>query len=321
MSHSSIVISRSGAIITGATSSATLHFRDRSGATTRLIEIDGVDDDLHGITLVEEDGTELLWIADTATLLFGGQDDLDIRPLAPSGKVVQLDLNGKIVRRLEQPPHAEYASGSEYRPTRVAVDERRLGGTGDIYVADGYGASLVHLFSADGAYRTSLSGDEGAGRFNCPHDVLIDRRKSEPELYIADRKNSRILVYDLDGSFRRVVGDGVLAGPTQLATSGSTLVITDLLAGRVTLLDGDGQLITHLFPSPAPPPDWDQEPDAWPNARDADGKLIPANLQPGAFHTPHGVAIDEHGRIYVSEFAIGERVAVLDPSVGAATTP
>jgi hypothetical protein len=316
MSHSSIAISRSGEVITGATTGAMLRFRDRSGATTRLIEVTGVDDDFHGITLVEENGTELLWVADTATLLFGGQDELEIRPVAPAGKVVQLDLGGKIVRRLEQPPHPEYASGAEYRPTRVCVDEQRVGGTGDIYVADGYGASLVHRFSGDGVYRSSLSGDEGAGRFKCPHDVLIDRRRSRPELYIADRKNSRIQVYDLDGGFRRTVGEGVLAGPTQLAISGSTLVVTDLLAGRVTLLDAHDQLIAHLFPSTAPPPEWDQEPDAWPNLRDTDGKIIPADLLAGAFHTPHGVAVDDGGRIYVSEFAIGERVAVLDPFSG-----
>ena len=98
----------------------------------------------------------------------------------------------------------------------MAVVEARHGGNGDIWVADGYGQYLVHRYSADGTYIQTLSGEEGAGRFNCPHAVFIDRRHAQPEVWVADRGNGRIQVYSLDGSFLRVVGQGWLISPSAL---------------------------------------------------------------------------------------------------------
>jgi hypothetical protein len=99
-----------------------------------------------------------------------------------------------------------------------------------------------------------------------------------------------------------------------MAIGGETLVVTDLLAGRVSIFNRDDRLIAHLFPHPSPPPAWDRVPDAWPNARSDHGLIVAADLESGVFHTPHGVAIDANGRIYVSEFSIGGRIAVLTPA-------
>jgi hypothetical protein len=314
MAHSSIVVTADDRVVTGATNAVGLLFRDRDGGNARLAPVPEADD-LHGITLVEQEGLELLWIADTAIRLFGGKPELDIRRIKDQGQVILVDLDGRLRSRLAQPAHGAYEDdATQFRPTAVAVDEERHGGSGDIYVADGYGASLIHRYAADGTYLDSLSGEEGAGRFNEPHDVLVDRRRTVPELYVADRVNHRIQVYGLDGRFKRVVGEGLLPGPTQLALSGDALVVTDLLAGRVSLFDRDDALIGHLFEHPSAPPAWDDLPDAWPNARGAGGLIAPVALRSEQFHTPHGVATHEDGTIYVSEFAIGGRIAVLRPA-------
>jgi DNA-binding beta-propeller fold protein YncE len=44
--------------------------------------------------------------------------------------------------------------------------------------------------------------------------------------------------------------------------------------------------------------------------------LTRAALEPGAFLAPHGVAVDDAGMIFVTEFQIGGRVAVLTPQAG-----
>src|SRR5437868_359136 len=92
--------------------------------------------------------------------------------------------------------------------------------SGDVWVADGYGRHLVRRFDARGRHVQTLTGEEGVGRFDCPHGVALDRRRGEPELYVSDRANARIQVYDVEGRFRRVVSEGVVVTPTDLAFVG-----------------------------------------------------------------------------------------------------
>ena len=311
MAHTGVVITGDGAVITGDASRPWLVTSDGFGRRSTAVPIADATE-LHGLTLVEDDGVELVWVADTAVKVFGGDRELRFHRGAPRGRVFQIGLDGEPKRTLDPPELAVYES-TDYSPTSVAVDEERFGGSGDIWVADGYGASLVHRYDREGRYLASLSGEEGAGRFDEPHDVFIDRRGSAAELLVTDRTNHRIQVYDLDGRFERVVGKDFLRGPTQMAVSGDELVVTDILAGRLTFIDREGRLVAHLFGHPSPPAGWDDLPDDWPNRRGPDGLLQAVSLQREVFHAPHGLAVAEDGTIYVSEFAIGGRTAVLVP--------
>jgi DNA-binding beta-propeller fold protein YncE len=303
MSHTSIALAGDN-LVMGAASEPHLVFRDTRGAVRRVIPIEDAAE-LHGLTLADEGGDELLWIADPGFKVFGGKPEVELRAGAHGGQVFAVDLDGRRRRTIEEPAGADAA----WQPTAVTVDEH----SGDIWVADGYGASLVHRYTADARHLATLTGDEGAGRFDQPHDILVDRRGPTPELLVADRVNGRIQVYDLAGRFRRVLGEGVLAGPTQMAIDGDRLVVTDLLAGRVTILDAAGRLVSHLFANPSPPESWAVVPDEWPLARGHDGLLARAPLEPGVFLAPHGVAVAASGTIYVTEFQIGGRVSVLTP--------
>ena len=96
-------------------------------------------------------------------------------------------------------------------------------------MADGYGASLVHRFDKRGNHRSTLTGEEGSRRFLCPHADLIDRHGDKtPELYIADRENRCIQVYDLDGHHRRLFGETFLNSPSGFAALGDLLVVAEL---------------------------------------------------------------------------------------------
>lgn len=211
------------------------------------------------------------------------------------GRVVFVDGDGRVQREIHDP-------GSDWSPTAIAVAPE----TGEVWVADGYGQSLVHRFAADGFHLQTLNGEEGAGRFNCPHGVLIDHRRGEPELYISDRANARIQVFSLDGRFRRTVGEGVVVTPTDMAIVGDTLALTDFTQARVTILDGDDQLIEHVGSNPEV-----RDRDGWPNARSADGDLVRPPLALEKFNSPHTLAADEEGNLYVTEWLLGGRLTKL----------
>jgi len=70
---------------------------------------------------------------------------------------------------------------------------------GDIFVADGHGNSRVVKFSGDGEFIMAW-GSEGTrpGQFNEPHSLAFDSRG---RLFVGDRVNQRIQVFDQQGNF------------------------------------------------------------------------------------------------------------------------
>ncbi|MFN8443728.1 MAG: hypothetical protein U0175_23320 [Caldilineaceae bacterium] len=235
----------------------------------------------HGMTLVQEGDEEFLWLTDTKT-----------------GAVVKTTLDGKTVQTIQCPPLMIYPNG-KYSPTWVAVHEERFGGNGDIWVSDGYGFNFIHAYSKRGIYIDSISGAEGdAGLFKCPHAIFMDTRKPECELYIADRGNRRVQVYDVEGNFLRVFGEEFLTSPCAFATTGEYLIIPEL-RGRVTVLDGQDRLVGYLGNNEAV-----CDLLGWPNH--------PAHLiEAGKFNSPHGIAADQVGNLYVAEWIIGGRITRL----------
>jgi hypothetical protein len=81
------------------------------------------------------------------------------------------------------------------RPTDVAWDA-----AGNIFVADGAGNSRIAKFDKSGNYIKSwgFKGTE-PGQFNTPHSIATD---AQGNVYVADRGNSRIQVFDNNGTFK-----------------------------------------------------------------------------------------------------------------------
>ena len=81
------------------------------------------------------------------------------------------------------------------RPTDVAWDSQ-----GNIYVADGYTNARVAKFDANGKWiRNWGRRGTAAGEFNVVHGIAID---AADNVYVADRDNSRIQVFDANGNFQ-----------------------------------------------------------------------------------------------------------------------
>jgi len=79
-------------------------------------------------------------------------------------------------------------------PTDVAVAN-----DGSFYVSDGYGNSRVVKFSARGKYLFAWgSNGNKPGEFDTPHAITLDDKGN---VYVADRENNRIQVFDNAGTF------------------------------------------------------------------------------------------------------------------------
>ena len=309
--HHGVAVSREGDVVTFHPGDSRVLVFAADGRLLRSWDAPVLD--AHGITLTAEGSVEHLWIADP-----GAKRDPGIgyqyAPGPRRGQVLKFHMDGVPALTLARPPGDLYRRGT-YSPTSVAVFEERLGGTGGVWVADGYGESHVHRYAKDGAYLGSITGTEGsAGRFNCPHAVFIDTRRDDPELYIADRTNRRIQVYDLDGRFKRTFGQEFLTSPSAFVVSGDALIVAELY-GRLTVLDRDDRLVGHLGSHPVIAPAADTVPTrlpGWPNRLGPGGGPVrPPDLAPGVFNSPHGVAVDQRGDLYVVEWMIGGRYTKL----------
>lgn len=70
---------------------------------------------------------------------------------------------------------------------------------GDIYVADGYGNTRVHRFSAQGEHKGSWGGPgSGPGAFTTPHGIKV---LPDGRVLVGDRENNRVQVFDPDGTY------------------------------------------------------------------------------------------------------------------------
>ena len=163
---------------------------------------------------------------------------------------------------------AVHVDGSFRQPTDIAWDS-----DDNIYVSDGYTNSRVAKFDKRGAWIKSWGSrgsggqhaDENPGQFNTPHNIGVDRQNN---VYVADRGNRRIQVFDTDGRFLRmihlnvpydkkrhpVLGNLAANPPDETApwticiTNGATqfLYTTDQEPGRLYKLTLEGRIVGML---------------------------------------------------------------------------
>src|SRR5882762_6307364 len=115
-------------------------------------------------------------------------------------EVLKLSPEGKVLMMLGKEGVAGNGPDTFDRPTGVAVAPN-----GDIFVSDGHAPNQhnnarVMKFAKDGRF-IKAGGHKGAGPgdFDEPHDIFIGG--SQSRLYVADRRNNRIQVFDQDGKF------------------------------------------------------------------------------------------------------------------------
>jgi hypothetical protein len=261
-----------------------------SNGTASQVEIGGLE--AHGIEVAVDPSTgdEKLLIADPG--LKSRMIDGEIWERSGPGSARRHDLEGHLELEFSDPEGDETAGS--WRPTAIRDDGA------SVWVADGYGRSEVHRFTRDGTFVLTLNGEEAGQRFSCPHGLLIDRRGERAEFVVADRGNSRLVFYDLDGGYLRDVSHPLIVTPSALAVRDDELLIAEL-SGGVLAMSCDGA-IRVLLPS-----DGTSSDEGWPNATGSAEQTFAPELRQGLMHSPHGVAVNSHGVLYVTEWCIGGR--------------
>jgi streptogramin lyase len=178
--------------------------------------------------------------------------------------VLKFDPAGNLVMTLGVDGRYGCTDRLFYEPTHACVVA-----SGDIFVADGYGNSRVVKFNARGEQLLEW-GTRGIapGEFHTPHVITADR---DGLLYVSDRENDRVQVFDQSGRLLSVWPelhsvDGLHAAPD----------------GKVYGAAGLDNAIVEFDRAGRPAEVW---------------------AEPGFFCYPHGICVDAAGSIYAAEIA------------------
>lgn len=252
------------------------------------------------------DGT---WKKSLAAGLVGKSHSVRI---GPDGDIWIADIGHHVVHRLDPEGRVKQTLGT---PDAPGCDETHLNQPTDVaiapdghtFVADGYGNQRVVHFDPQGKFvaawgRSDNKSSSLPGEFHTPHAIVIDSRG---RLYVADRSNARIQVFDRDGKLLDewrdlIVPWGLWITPNdEIWACGSTPMprnLVDLAYGippkdQIALkFDGDGRIRQ-----------------VWGIPKGEEGRE-----QPGDTIWVHCLAIDSQGNLYLGDIR-GQRAQKLVP--------
>jgi DNA-binding beta-propeller fold protein YncE len=239
----------------------------------------------HGI-YVDPDGN--VWVAGN------GNEDNQILKFSPQGKfLMQIGRAGK-----SEGSNSQTQLG---RPAHMVLDPS----SNELYVADGYGNRRVVVFDAkSGAYKRHWGayGREPNDDKQAPYDpaqppsrqfgnpVHCVRLSGDGLVYVCDRQNNRIQVFDRNGGFKHEFRIEV-----ETRANGSTwdMVFSHDAAQKfMYVADGANGRVYIL--------------------QRADGRQVGAfgrtGHMAGEFKWVHNMAIDRQGNLYTSEVGFGRRI-------------
>ncbi len=188
-------------------------------------------------------------------------------------------------------------AGRFRQPTDVAFDAK-----GNAFISDGYINSRVAKIDKDGFWIKSW-GDRGSGpgQFNTAHGIGADAQEN---VYVADRSNRRIQVFDGDGNFLRQITIDVPVPPDAYEIIGDKPA-DPMAQGTPPLLKPGAPWVICITP---PPHQFLYTADAFPGRiykLTLDGKLVgmlgKTGRQLKQFGWIHGMACPSENTLLVAE--------------------
>ena len=139
--------------------------------------------------------------------------------------------------------------------------------SGDLYISDGYRNARVHRFTSDGTLINSWGepGKGGPNQMHLPHSLIVG---DDGRVYVCDRENSRIQVFDEEGQFITMWTDMQRPLDISMDTEGVFYISErpeDDKPPQISVLDREGKVLAR-----------------WPS------------------RSAHGSWVDAHGDIYLA---------------------
>ena len=119
----------------------------------------------------------------------------------------------------------------------------------------------------------------GMGKLGVPVNLAVD---GDGTRYIADTGRNQVMIYGSDDSFQGAIGEGDTLRPTSVALTTDRVYITDLKGHCVRVYAKAGREL--LFTIPRDP-------------------AAAEDKEPGKLYMPVNLALDQQGRLYVSDMA------------------
>ena len=199
------------------------------------------------------------------------------------------DVGGHVVVKLDRDGHTLLTLGTrgEAGEWNEATGSRKLNepndvviaDNGDIFVAQGHtpgpnGDPRVLKFSKDGSFLKSWGGKgSGPGQFQVAHGMALD---AKGQLWVADRENQRIQVFQPDGTFVRAIPFKGL--PCGLDIGRQYIYMVNGFAGQLVRMDLNGKVL---------------------------GAIGKPGKGPGEFGEAHMIAVNDRDEIFVADSANG----------------
>lgn len=228
----------------------------------------------HGLTIDRQDN---VWLTDVAL-----------------HQVFKFSPDGKLLLVLGEARVSGVDRTHFNKPTDVAVLS-----DGSFYVSDGYGNTRVVKFSATGEFQYEWGRrGTGPGEFDLPHAIDTD---ASGRVYVADRSNARVQVFDGRGKFLSEWRSAELGRPFSIAVSGN----------RAVIVDGGDQSICSVALSPATEAACGGLDRSSASEVDLSGRVLTRfgryGNYDGQFRVAHDVAVARDGSILVVDVG-GQRV-------------
>ena len=173
----------------------------------------------------------------------------------PDGNIWTTDVNGHTVTKMSPSGEVLLTLGTrgqsgtwdEAAGTRLLFEPADLafGAGGDVFVVQGHGRGdgRVLRFDRTGKLLKSWGGKGAAeGQFDQPHSILVDR---QGQVYVADRENRRVQIFDVDGRFIKAWKFAGLPCGLLIAPDGQ-MYLASGFSGQILRLNADGKAVAAM---------------------------------------------------------------------------